>query len=278
MAKHYDLVGSIYDKYAKDNKYKEEEIIKIPGVSFKSIEDIDKFTAGLIDLDELKVVIDKKYQNKTLFSIRVTTTDEKVYYKSIIYNNPSLIEIANFLKVNTIYGVNGPRTVKMYLGKNDLFMNAWSDVEKKIHKSKTTYEDREWLYSVFGEKSRYTAFINRYINGDAFDSETDKMLLDLERGFRDYEVFREYLTNKDKVEKKSKVSNVKVNPYNFSFKANLGVIKERLDDDISYVPLDDEENDYEPDDFVFLTEEEREEAYGEGNIDIEEHRRRINGK
>ena len=151
MAKHYDLVGSIYDKYAKDNKYKEEEIIKIPGVSFKSIEDIDKFTAGLIDLDELKVVIDKKYQNKTLFSIRVTTTDEKVYYKSIIYNNPSLIEIANFLKVNTIYGVNGPRTVKMYLGKNDLFMNAWSDVEKKIHKSKTTYEDREWLYSVFGE-------------------------------------------------------------------------------------------------------------------------------
>ena len=104
------------------------------------------------------------------------------------------------------------------------------------------------------------------------------MLLDLERGFRDYEVFREYLTNKDKVEKKSKVSNVKVNPYNFSFKANLGVIKERLDDDISYVPLDDEESDYEPDDFAFLTEEEREEAYGEGNIDIEEHRRRINGK
>ena len=28
MAKHYDLVGSVYDKYARGNKYREEEIIK----------------------------------------------------------------------------------------------------------------------------------------------------------------------------------------------------------------------------------------------------------
>ena len=37
MAKHYDLVGSVYDKYAKGNKYKEEEIFKISGVIFISL-------------------------------------------------------------------------------------------------------------------------------------------------------------------------------------------------------------------------------------------------
>ena len=42
MAKRYDLVGSVYDKYAKGNKYTKEEIIKVPGVSLTTLEDIDK--------------------------------------------------------------------------------------------------------------------------------------------------------------------------------------------------------------------------------------------
>lgn len=274
MTKHYDLVGSVYDKYAKGNKYKEEEIIKIPGVALKSLEDIDKFTAGLIGPEELKSKIDKKYQNKSTFAIRVTTDNEKFYYKSIIYNNPNLVKIASSLKQNTVYRASGPRTIKMYLGTDDLFMDAWGEVLNKIINSKVNDEDREWLYSVFGEKSRYTTSINRYIKGDPYDSETDKTLLDLEQDFREYEVFRKYLTNKDKAKNKTTISNVKVTSSNIPLKTSLDVIEEKLGSDISYVSLDDEDDDYEPDDFAFLSPEEREKAYGEGNEDIEEHRRR----
>ena len=172
MAKYYDLVGSVYDKNAKVNKYKDEEIIKIPGVTFKSLEDIDKFTAGLTGSLELKNKIDKKYQDKTTFSIRVTKDNENFYYNSIIYNNPNLIQIASSLKSKTSYITGSPRTIKMYFGNNDLFVNAWNDVKSKILNSRTKVEDKEWLYGVFGENSRYTTLINRYINGDVFDSET----------------------------------------------------------------------------------------------------------
>ena len=43
MAYKYDIVGSCYDRYAKGNKYREEEVIKIPGVTFNSLKDIDRF-------------------------------------------------------------------------------------------------------------------------------------------------------------------------------------------------------------------------------------------
>ena len=288
MAKHYDLVGSVYDKYARGNKYKEEEIIKIPGVTFKSLEDIDRFTASFSGFYEFSNSLDDKYQKKTRFSIRITKNNGNVTYRTVIYNNPDLIEIIDSLEENTVQTIRGVRTVKMYLGNNDLFLDAWGDVSNKILKSKVNDADREWLFSVFGEKSSYTILINRYIKGDSFDSETDKILLDLERDFREYEVFRRYLTNKDKTNNnsdkanneldkennKSTVSNVNVPSSNIPVKTNLDVIEEKLGDSISFVPLDDEEDDYEPDDFAFLSPEEREEAYGEGNIDIEEHRRR----
>ena len=290
--KHYDLVGSVYDKYARGNKYKEEEIIKIPGVTFKSLEDIDRFTASFTSFYEFSNSLDDKYQKKTRFSIRITKNNGNVTYRTVIYNNPDLIEIIDSLEENTVHTIRGVRTVKMYLGDNDLFVDAWGDVSNKILKSKVNDADREWLFSVFGEKSSYTILINRYINGDSFDSETDKILLDLERDFREYEVFRRYLTSKvkvnnesknkankenkelDKERNKSTISNVNVPSSKVPVKTSLGVIEEKLGDDISYVSLDDEEDDYEPDDFAFLSPEERVEAYGEGNIDIEEHRRR----
>lgn len=272
--KQYDLVGSVYDKYARGNKYREEEIIKIPGVTFNSLEDIDKFTASFSGFYEFSNSLDDKYQKKTRFSIRITKNNGNVTYRTVIYNNPDLIEIIDSLKENTVQTIRGVRTVKMYLGDNDLFVDAWGDVSNKILKSKVNDADREWLFSVFGEKSSYTILINRYIKGDSFDSETDKILLDLERDFREYEVFRKYLTNKDKVKNKSTVSNVRVTSSNIPVKTSLGVIEDKLGSDISYVSLDDEEDDYEPDDFAFFSDKEREEAYGPGNIDIEEHRRR----
>ena len=200
MAKHYDLVGSVYDKYARGNKYKEEEIIKIPGVTFNSLEDIDKFTAGLSSSYDLSSRLDDKYQGKNTFSIRVTNSNDNFYYKSIIYNTPDLIKIIDSLKKNLVYTTHGYRTIKIYNGNNPLFIDAWLDVEKKILE-----KDSEWLSGVFGENSSYYTLINRYIKGDAF--ENDNLILELEDAFRDYEVFRKYLTNKDR---KNIISNVNI--------------------------------------------------------------------
>lgn len=264
MAKHYDLVGSVYDKYAKGNKYKEEEIIKIPGVTFDSLEDIDKFTAGLTGAYDLSNRLDDKYQGKNTFSIRVNN-NKSFYYKSIIYNNPDLIKIIESLKRNSFYTTHGYRTIKMCNGNNPLFLDAWLDVEKKIIE-----KDSEWLSRVFGENSSYYTLINRYIKGDPF--ENGDLILELEEAFRNYEVFRKYLTNKDK---KNIISNVNVTSSNIPVKTNLDVIEGKLGNDISYISLDEEdEDDYDPDTLGFLTDEEKLAAYGEGNEDIEEHRRR----
>ena len=270
MAKHYDLVGSVYDKYARGNKYKEEEIIKIPGVTFNSLEDIDKFTASFSGFYEFSNSFDDKYQKKTRFSIRITKNNGNVTYRTVIYNNPDLIEIIDSLEENTVQTIRGVRTVKMYLGDNDLFVDAWGDVSNKILKSKVNDADREWLFSVFGEKSSYTILINRYIKGDSFDSETDKILLDLERDFREYEVFRKYLTNKDKVKNKSTVSNVNVPSSTIPVKTSLGAIEDKLGSDISYVSSDEEKEEdedvYDPDEYLFLSPEELEQmTAGPGN-------------
>ncbi len=260
MAKHYDLVGSVYDKYAKGNKYKEEEIIKIPGVTFNSLEDIDKFTAGLTGAYDLSNRLDDKYQEKNTFSIRVNNNDKSFYYKSIIYNNPDLIKIIESLKRDSVYTTHGYRTNKMYNGNNPLFLDAWLDVEKKIIE-----KDSEWLSRVFGENSSYYTLINRYIKGDPF--ENGYLILELEEAFRNYEVFRKYLTNKDK---KNIISNVNVTSSNIPVKTNLDVIEDKLGSDISYVPLDsddDEDEDvYDPDEYLTLSPEELEQmTAGPGN-------------
>ena len=260
MAKHYDLVGSVYDKYAKGNKYKEEEIIKIPGVTFDSLEDIDKFTVGLTGAYDLSNRLDDKYQEKNTFSIRVTNNDKSFYYKSIIYNNPDLIKIIESLKKDSVYTTHGYRTIKMYNGNNPLFLDAWLDVEKKIIE-----KDSEWLSRVFGENSSYYTLINRYIKGDPF--ENGDLILELEEAFRNYEVFRKYLTNKDK---KNIISNVNVTSSNIPVKNNLDAIEDKLGSDISYVPLDsddDEDEDvYDPDEYLTLSPEELEQmTAGPGN-------------
>lgn len=268
--KQYDLVGCVYDKYNRFNKYTEEEIIKIPGVTFSSLEDIDKFTAGLSGSYDLSRRLDNKYQGKNTFSIRVTNSNDNFYYKSIIYNTPDLIKIIDSLKKNSVYTTHGYRTIKIYNGNNSLFIDSWLDVEKKILE-----KDSEWLSGVFGENSSYYTLINRYIKGDAF--ENDNLILELEDAFREYEVFRKYLTNKDKVnnksdkvKNKSTVSNVNVPSSTIPVKTSLGAIEDKLGSDISYVSSDEEKEEdedvYDPDEYLFLSPEELEQmTAGPGN-------------
>lgn len=260
--KQYDLVGYVYDKYNRFNNFTEEEIIKIPGVTFNSLEDIDRFTASFSDFYEFSNSLDDKYQKKTRFSIRITKNNGNVTYRTVIYNNPDLIEIIDSLEENTFQTIRGVRTVKMYLGDNDLFGDAWDDVSNKILKSKVNDADREWLFSVFGEKSSYTILINRYIKGDPFDSETDKTLLDLERDFREYEVFRKYLTNKDKVNNKSIVSNLNVPSSNIPVETTIDKKEVKTGNYTDDIVLGDEEDDKEE----FFDEKEIGMMAGDGDV------------
>ena len=165
MSKYYDLVGSFYNNFTK--KYEKEEIIKIPGVTFNSIEDIDKFTASM-NRFTFTSNLDEKYNNKNTFSIRVTDNKDNCYY----------------------------RTINMIGANNTLFNTAWKTVRSKITSSNE--EDKEWLFSIYTKNSRYGKILYKYMTGDSFDANHDDILLELEKLFRDYEVFRKYFVNKDR--------------------------------------------------------------------------------
>lgn len=256
MAKHYNLVGSVYDKRTK--KFQEEEIIKVPGVPLDSLDSIDKFTAAFDGTYALSSSLDAKYQNKNIFSIRVTTDEGKSYYHSAIYNNPNLIKIASSLKTSKVRTTRGYRTVKLYTGQNELFLNAWLDVEKKIIE-----KDKGWLYRVFGGKNSYSTLINRYITGDTFDSESNSILLELEDAFKEYEVFRKYLTNKDK----NIVRNLNVSTPNVPSKTNLEPIERKYTGSINFISLngDEDEDDYDKEEF-FDEDEIRMMSDGDDNV------------
>lgn len=261
MAKHYDLVGSYYDKFAKGNKYKEEEIIKIPGVTLNSLEDIDKFTSSM-SLSSFYNRIDKNYQNKNTISIRVTKSDGSCYYQSVIFNTKDLASIIDSIKKSKVYRNNGYNTIKKITTNNPLFNNAWLEVESKI-----INKDKKWLYGVFNDKN-YLTLINRYVNGDTYDSEAVNLLVELKEGFREYSVFRKYLTNKDKKKDYRRVSKVQ----------NINIIEENIPQNTSlkkydakstnYIPIDDDKEE-------FFDDKEIEMMAGEGNIPYKFTGRRI---
>lgn len=269
--KQYDLVGYVYDKYNRFNNFTEEEIIKIPGVTFNSLEDIDRFTASFSGFYEFSNSLDDKYQKKTRFSIRIADNNGRYSYRSVIYNNPSLSEVIDKLKEDTITVAGKKRTVKLYTGSSTYFKDVWKTVEKKILE-----EDRDWFSQVFSGNWYFT-LINQYFNRDRFESTPSITILDLERAFKDYEVFRKYLTNKDKVNNKSDkannestVSNVNVPSSTIPVKTSLGAIEDKLGSDISYVSSDEEKEEdedvYDPDEYLFLSPEELEQmTAGPGN-------------
>ena len=257
--KQYDLVGYVYDKYNRFNKYLEEEIIKIPGVTFNSLEDIDRFTASFSSFYEFSNSLDDKYQKKTNFSIRITDNNGRYSYRSVIYNVPNLSEVIDKLKQGTIKVLGKKRTVNLYTGSSKYFRDIWKKVKKKILE-----EDRDWCSQVFSD-SWYLTLINQYFNRDPFESSPDISILDLERAFKDYSVFRKYITYKDN----SIVSNLNVTTSNIPTGTTISTASNSKSTDIEV--YDDK---YEPDYINLLTPEEREKAYGEGNEDIEEYRHR----
>lgn len=255
--KQYDLVGYVYDKYSKGSKFKDEEIIKIPGIIFDTLEGIDKFTANFSSFYDLSEYLGKKYESKTGFSIRITDNSGRFSYRSIIYNNPSLEEIIDKLKEDTITVVGKKRTVKLYTGSSMYFKNIWKNVEKKILEG-----DRDWLNQVFSG-SWYLTLINQYFNRDPFDNLEDITILTLERAFKDYNVLRKYITYKDN----SFVANLNVTTSSIPVETTIDREEVRTG---NYV-LEEDEHDKEE----FFDEKELRMMAGDGDVPHNYRGRRI---
>ena len=250
--KKYDLVGYVYDRYSKDNKFKEEEILKIPGILFDSLEDIDKFTASFPSFYELSNSLDDKYQKKTNFSIRIAVNNGRYSYRSVIYNNPSLSEVIDKLKEDTITVAGKKRTVKLYTGSSTYFKDVWKTVEKKILE-----EDRDWFSQVFSG-NWYLTLINQYFNRDRFESTPSITILDLERAFKDYGVLRKYLTFKEN----SVVSNLNVPSSNIPVETTIDKKEVKTGNYTDDIVLGDEEDDKEE----FFDEKEIGMMAGDGDV------------
>lgn len=268
MTYKYDIVGSYYDKYAKGNKYREEEVIKIPGVKFNSLKDVDRFTASITKIDFENMIKDK-YTYKNHFSIRVTNSDGRSFYRSIIFDNKELVDLINSIKKKTIKSPNGPRTVDYIMGNNKLFSDLWDKVDKLV-KIKSGYAVTNAV------DDNYAFIIRRYIESDANEMSEDYTMI--REWFREYNVFRKYFISKDK----TFISNMNVRNNNYKKPMEINT------SDIVYRPHTNDNDDYDDDkeegitfyddgtykeDEEFLDDDEYEGAYGEGNEDIEDYRR-----
>ncbi len=255
MAKKYDLVGSVYNRYAKENKYQEEEVVK----TFSSLEEVDKFTSSFKGSYDLSRNLDPKYQNKTLFSIRIINSNNTYTYKSVIYDKKDLAQIIDSLIPKTV-AEPYYHSAKIIRQKNDLFLKSFKEVETKI--IRRSQKDQDDLYAIFGNNKLFSTLLNRYFRGDTFDSEITSLQIALERAFLEYEVFRHYLANKDK-EKTN--DNKKIN--------DLKIAKTNFPQTTVIIPHDFSSYSFDSDKEEFLSEEEISFTYGEDE-DIENYRRR----
>ena len=195
MSKYYELVASNYDKYKKN--YHDEQVV----LGVNSIEKIDEITAGVKKYDFINS-LDEKYQDKNTFSIRITNDKGYSYYQKVIFDDKDLLEIINSLTKKTISTAEGPRTVKYITSRNNLFRKSFNEVIKLIES-----DQLDKLNLIFNENSNYSFLIKRYLNRDRTE-DNEYLFRDLSENFKDYEVFRKYLVNKDK----KLVSNLRVKP------------------------------------------------------------------
>ena len=254
----YNLVGSDYDRYSKGNKYKNEVIIKVPGVSLTTLEDIDYFTAGCASFRELSQHLPAIYQNKNTISIRGNTKNGYYFYKSVIYNNEPLREIIRSLVSVNISTPAGYRSFKKITSNNLLFQNSFADLKKLI-----ADKNKEALNSIFGEKSDFAFLLNRHFSSA---KEEDAILTEereLEENFRNYEVFRNFLLNKSKI----LVTNLDINSKKNLAESNFSLKKKENIVYTSTISVDSKDDDYDPDEFAFYSDEEiAMMAGGEGNV------------
>ena len=254
----YNLVGSYYDKYSREHKYKSEEIIKIPNQDLTTLESIDYVTAGYSSFTTFSASLVPSYQDKNIFSIRGMTSKGEYFYKSVIYDNKPLQEVIESIKSKTIYTINGYRSIKRITANTAFFTSNFDEFKTLV-----TNKNEEALKTIFGEKSDFSFFLHQYLSSAKEEDAIIEEDRALEENFRNYEVFRRFLTNKGKIHcqnLKVRESVSKLNNYKNVSTPNIVIPFVTSTTDSS---LDE----YDPDEYAFYDEKEMEMmAGGEGNF------------
>lgn len=186
----YELVGSVYDLFSTKNKFKEEEVVKIPNISFKSLADIDKITAKY-SVADFKKILPPVYQNKNLFSIRVLENDHVICFEKAIFDNKEMALIAESVKKETINFNNKKRTGNFITLHNAFYLKNLKEMEELV-----LNKDLDKINRIYNEKYYYNFIARRCINFDTLEDSCE--FQDLRTFFADYEVFRSYVMKKDK--------------------------------------------------------------------------------
>lgn len=239
----YELVGSVYDLFNTKNKFTEEEVVKIPDVSFKSLADIDKVTAKY-SIGEFKNMLPPVYQHKNLFSIKVLEDGHTVCFKKTIFDDKEMVLIAESVKKETINFNNKKRTVNLITLHNAFYLKNLDSLEKII-----LDKDMAKINSIYNEKYYYNFIARRCINFDTLEDSCE--FQDLRTFFADYEVFRSYVMKKDKkVYNNISLHNKKSYDKPFKLKKENSNVGSRIIDS-TYNEGDD---DYDKEEFLDLEE------------------------
>ena len=241
----YELVGSVYGLFSTKNKFTEEEVVKIPNISFKSLADIDKVTAKY-SVADFKKILPPVYQHKNLFSIRVLEDGHTVCFEKAIFDDKEMALIAESVKKETINFNNKKRTVNLITLHNAFYLKNLDSLEKII-----LDKDMAKINKIYNEKYYFNFIARRCINFDTLEDSCE--FQDLRTFFADYEVFRSYVMKKDK-KLYNNISLHNKKSYDKPFKlrkenSNVGskIIASTYDED-------EDDDDYDKEEFLDLEE------------------------
>lgn len=190
MASKYELIGSIHRQYEKE-PYKQQEVISIPGISLNSLENIDRFTSSMTEMDIMEA-LPEQMQDKNHFSIRVWTHfNDNIYYIRTIFNDPEIHELLLQIEKKAVL-LDGRYKTLSLVPKCPLVNNYWEKIEQALNT-----KDLDALGQYFSTQSKYYFKLERYLNSGYDYGEKEKALQELKLEFRDYRIFRKvYVSQK----------------------------------------------------------------------------------
>lgn len=247
MAKKYELIGCYYNKYA-ENKYQNEQVIKIDGVKLDSLESIDEFTS-LYTYQYFTDMLGNIYPDKNMFSIRVSDSkSDKSYFLKTIYDDKELNKVLGMTTKKTIDTATGKRTVSLVPLREKIVYQTFAPIKEAL-----VNKDYDEVSSLIYTRSDYMFKLERFCKTSYDEGEADNDLASLEKEFCDYQIFRDaYLP---RIKKKVDNLVIKTNKKPV-FTSNIAVNKEtQFTEQLVKFNQDEKEE--------FLDEAEYAKAYGD---------------
>lgn len=180
-----------------NNKFTDQEVIKIPDVEFNSLEEIDRYTAAMTK-DEFAMQLSYENSMKNTYSIRILNSNSEPSWRRIIFNKKELIPIIDSIVKKTVCKTKKGKkhffTTKYITSNDPFFVRNWNEVVDEI-----TNGNAEKINYLFEGSYDLLAYAKVLMNTDPYDYEgINEQLQRLENSFRNYDEFRRYLTNKEK--------------------------------------------------------------------------------